>query len=522
MKLFKILPVLCGAILPLAPTLVRAQDAPAAPAENTVFKANMSLARTSEKNNKGVALTYYKKALEKALTDDEKAQAQLGIGNNITIRPKNDDPRGDNAARLAAYQAVLDLPGASAAQKITARLGIAEGDFQLEQHEAAQGNFQTVIESTEATDEQKIKARQLSGETLIALKRYDEARARLGAITINDKASRLQKTAAHRTIARSYLRQDKTFEAQAEIKKLAAPGLKDEEAVQVYLSSGDFFREEKKPVLARASYEMIPALSAASGEANIKALLQIGATYFDEKNYAKAREIWAFIPSMRGAGKLTRDAWHSTGVAYTEEKNYAAAREAFSKWREASTSDVPAQVSAWEIIASTFLEEKNYPAARESLANVSKLGANLFNIHDKAQLNLREKMGLVQVYRVEGDFTQAATFSKQILDATPISNTMPLYYYEAHKQVKATAEAMAKERVSMDAAYTLYEALEKHYPYEFNKGEANMAMGDILVAQGKKDEAKAKYQRVIELRKNYDDAKIAQGKIDKLDGKAGA
>ena len=46
-----------------------------------------------------------------------------------------------------------------------------------------------------------------------------------------------------------------------------------------------------------------------------------------------------------------------------------------------------------------------------------------------------------------------------------------------------------------------------------------MAMGDILAAQGKKEEAKAKYLRVIELRKNYDDAKVAQQKIDKLDGK---
>ncbi|HEX2614695.1 MAG TPA: hypothetical protein VHL10_04320, partial [Nitrososphaera sp.] len=93
------------------------------------------------------------------------------------------------------------------------------------------------------------------------------------------------------------------------------------------------------------------------------------------------------------------------------------------------------------------------------------------------------------------------------------------YYYDARNQVKAAADEMAKEAASMDAAFYLYEAWEKLFPYEFNKGEANMAMGDILVAQGKKDEAKAKYQRVIELRQNYDDAKIAQQKIDKLDGK---
>ncbi len=45
-----------------------------------------------------------------------------------------------------------------------------------------------------------------------------------------------------------------------------------------------------------------------------------------------------------------------------------------------------------------------------------------------------------------------------------------------------------------------------------------MGISDILLAQGKPEEAKAKYQRVMELRKNYDAYKIAQEKIKRIEG----
>ena len=62
----------------------------------------------------------------------------------------------------------------------------------------------------------------------------------------------------------------------------------------------------------------------------------------------------------------------------------------------------------------------------------------------------------------------------------------------------------------------LYEALEKHHPYEKEDAEANLGMGDILLAQGKREEARAKYQKAFELRKTYDEGKLAQQKLDQL------
>ncbi len=493
-----------------------------APAPDAEFKNFINQARSFDTKNPGAAQGYYKKALEKAQSDEQKAEAQLGLGNSTPLRAKSDDPKNENAARLSAFQAVLDLTGATTVQKNAARLGLALTQFQTEQYETALSNYQSLVDSAEATPAQKNTAQIGGGETLLALKRFDDARTRLEAFLKANTGSPAQNTVAHRLIALSYLGQNNGTAAQVVMKKLAAvPSLKDEQIAVIYRTTGDFFREQKQPALSRAAYEMIPPLADASIKANIEALMKIGLTYFDEKNFGKAREIWAAVLDMRGGQESTADVWQFTGVAYAHEKNYVAAREAGGKWRDATTN-IPTKVSAWETIASTFLEEKNYAGARDALANIGKLGITLPNPHDKAQLNLRQKVGVVQVFRQEGDFVQAAATLKEILAAVPIGAGDPSYYYEARKQYKAVADEMAKDKASMDAALGLYEAWEKFYPYEFNKGEANMAMGDILAAQGKKDEAKAKYQRVIELRKNYDDAKIAQSKMDKLDGKAGA
>jgi tetratricopeptide (TPR) repeat protein len=497
------------------------------PSTQAEYNQNISSARQYEDKQPGVALEYYKRALKAAQDDVQKAYAQLGIGKTTTLHPKGEaDPKNENAARLAAFQTALDLPGASAVQKHQARLGIGETQFALEQYEAALTHFETVAnDATGAQPDQRNRGTLGAGETLIALKRYDQSRARLQqfleANTANttDVVLKSYKTVAHQLIARSYLQQDNPRMALIQMKKLAAPTMKDSEAAQIYLNNGDFFRGEKQPALARASYEMVPALADPPIVENGKALVRIGATYYDEKQYDKAREIWSHVPQTRGAAiNHVGDSWHSIGVSYFEEKNYDKAREAFGQWRD--VSDLPTKVKAVETIASVYLQEKKYAEARNSLTGIGALGANMANIHDKAQLDLRQKIGTAQIYRAESDFAQATTLYKEILTATPNSNTQPTYYYEAHKQVKAAADEMAKTPASMDAAYAIYEAWEKHHTAEFNKGEANMAMGDILVAQGKKDEAKAKYQRVIELRKNYDDAKIAQQKIDKLDGKA--
>lgn len=495
-----------------------------APLPNLAFRENIGRANQFENTQPGVALEYYKRALEEARSDIQKADAQLGIGKTTPFHDKGEaDPKNENIARRRAFEIVLALPEASGPQKNKARLELSAMQLNFEQYDLALASVEAVLQDTQGSQPaQRGEASLRAGEALIGLKRYDEARQRLSDF-LETKADPQQsalinntlRTLARRAIAKSYLAQNNPRLAQAEMKKRVTPETKADEATQIYISDGDFFREQKQPALARQSYEMVPTLADATAADNIKAVLQIGASYFDENNYEKARETWNLVPQMRGGtNKSTGEAWHSIGVSHYQEKNYEKAREAFGQWRD--VADLPVKVQAWETIATTFLEEKNYEKAREALTNVGKLGDALVSSDDKAQLNLRQQFGIAQIYRAENNFAQAATTYKAILDMVPVAQTDPLYFGQSRNQVKAAADEMAKEAASRDAAYSIYEKWETVFPYEFNKAEANMAMGDILTAQGKKEAAKAKYQKVIELRKTYDDAKIAQQKIDKL------
>ena len=438
----------------------QAQDAAALQAQ---FNQNIAGARQYESKDQSIALEYYKRALKVAQDDVQKVTVQLGIGQTTPLHPKGEaDPKGDNAARLAAFQVVLDSPAATATQKLEARMGIGQTQqFAFEQYEPALAHFEAIAGDAGAPADLKGRAILGGGETLMSLKRYDEARTRLNQLLAANTApvteawQKAQRTVAHKLMARSYLQQENPRMALITIKKAVAPTLKDLEASQEYLSYGDFFRSEKQPALARALYEMVPTLADAPMQDNGRALVQIGLAYTDEKNYAKAREIWAALSETRGAAiNHVGDAWHNIGVTYYEEKNYEKAREAFVKWREAA--DLPTRVQAWETIASTYLAEKNYVKARETLAGLSTIAAGLSNAQDKAILSLRQKTGVAQTYKAEGDWVQTATAYKEMLAAVPVANGTPSYYYEARRQVKEAADELAKTPASMDAAYAIY------------------------------------------------------------------
>jgi hypothetical protein len=122
---------------------------------------------------------------------------------------------------------------------------------------------------------------------------------------------------------------------------------------------------------------------------------------------------------------------------------------------------------------------------------------------------------------VEGDVPQAIARYQAVLDhikdfTGTLMGVKPSEHYEAPKTVKAAADKLAIEPATMGNAYTIYEALEAFYPYELQKAEALIGMGDILVAQGKPLNARTKYEKAVQLRKNYAEGKLAQEKLNAL------
>jgi len=133
---------------------------------------------------------------------------------------------------------------------------------------------------------------------------------------------------------------------------------------------------------------------------------------------------------------------------------------------------------------------------------------------------LGQQVDIAGVYRAEGDFTQAAASYVEALNSVTQYyagwNDKPLPYYTVRDIVWKAVREMDKKPASQMAAYTIYEALEKNSPYPKQKADAFLGMGDILLAQSKRDEAKAKYEKALELRKNYDEGKTAAEKLKAL------
>ena len=488
--------------------------------EDANFKGLISAAEYYEKANRPAeAAHYYRLAIKRAANDAERAQAHLGVAKYTPIRYSHTAEKDFGVDKIAAYQNVVTLPDAPATAKIEAYFGKAEVQAATTQYDAALTSLKALAEIPEATPEQKRKALLWRGEILVQAKRYDEARTTLADLIKAPDAKFEENLAAHQAIARSHLRQVNFTDALAEIARInALPGPTDEQRADIHIANGTMLAEAGHHKAARDEYAKVAVLADATVEKNFVARYKIGESYFNEKNYLSAREAWTQAVELRGAEKHAADVWKAIGIANVFEKNYEKAREAYQKWLAVPTLDFKGKVLAWQHIAASYTEEKKYAEAREALGNISKLAPANATFWDNLQFKLRQEFDIADVYRTEGDFTRAGETYVAILQDVPVSTTLqPPFYNEAREQVQKAAGALAKDKASMTAAYTVYEALEKVYPYAKQDAEAFLGMGDILLAQGKPAEAKEKYQKALELRKTYDEGKLAQEKISKIE-----
>jgi len=490
--------------------------------EDGDFKQLISAAEYYVKYNRGGdAARFYSLAAKKATTDSELAQAYLGAGKHTPIRYGKPDPTTDGVAKLEHYQKLLDLPAAPAAARIDAYFGKAETEAALKRYDAALASLNLLVAIPEVTAQQKRKRLLWTGQILTDAARYDEARADLNAL-INAADSTLnEQLLAHQSITRTYMRQVNLSAALAQIRKINfMNGFTDTQRADNHLSNAALLTEFGRHPEARAELERVAVLADAPNDRSLQARLSIGHAFYSEKNYAKATEVWLQVLDMRGGAVHAKVIWQAVGVGYAEAKDYVKAREAYQKWLAVPGLDVKSKVQAWQYTGHAYLQEKNYAAAREAIANIDK--GTYPTTFDGSALYLRRLMDTADIYAAEGDFVGVVASYNAMLDhiktfAVTLMGTKPQDHYEAPRQIKAVADKLSQDKATMATAYSIYEALEKFYPYELQKAEADLGMGDILLAQGKPVEARAMYEKALALRKNYNEGKIAREKLAALD-----
>jgi tetratricopeptide (TPR) repeat protein len=485
-------------------------------ADNAEFSQAIKMADSyALRQQSSIALGYYQQALQKAQNDGERALAQLGIARNTPVRVPGEASDQAGVKKNAEFLKVLALPEATTTAKADAQLGMAQVQAELRHFESATTLLTQIEAMPDAGADQKFKAQNWRGQILIELKQYDQAYVALTDYLANAPLDQDGKIETWRHLARIHLARNEGAKAKEVLAKTVAfPDLKDNKIADIHIANGDFLSARDFWAAARDEYVQVAVLTEADVAKSVLARFQIGQTYFREKNYAAARETWTPMIGMHGAEQHVPALWKAIGQSYEQEKEYSQARAAYEKWLAVPGLEVKNKVGAWQAIADTHVQEKNYAAAREVLGNIGQ-GAL-----PGSDLYLQQQFDTAEVYRAENDFAQAAARYVDALNSVTqyyaALSDKPLVYYTVRDMVWKAVREMDKEPASQMAAYTIYEALEKNSPYEKQKADAFLGMGDILLAQGKRDEAKAKYEKALELRKNYDEGKIAAERLKVL------
>ncbi|HEY0075951.1 MAG TPA: hypothetical protein VGB77_17755 [Abditibacteriaceae bacterium] len=318
------------------------------------------------------------------LSPEARSEALLGKAemyaslNNSLIPVRREEVQ----AALADYNQVLAIEAAPPTKKAQALLGISAMQDYLEQPQEALAALKRVLEMPGATIAQKTQALFTQGRQLAVLNRREEARAAWAQIIAMEGAEALQKINAHRLLIRFDL-QDKNLAAVpaqiAQINVLLA-GLPDDKKVQERKANASLLSRAGFPALARTEYEAVRQIPGASVSESALALRAVGATYEEEKNYAKAREVWETALLIKDVSPMLQTMLlEDIGKSYALQGLYPAARGAYQRLialprlKELASKEISIG-EAWLLIGDSYLAEKNYTEARRAYGKAEEGG----------------------------------------------------------------------------------------------------------------------------------------------------
>lgn len=327
----------------------------------------------------------YNKVLEMTdLTPAMRSDALLGRAeNHLTLGLIPNPPRRDVIeAALADYNQALAIEAVSDEKKAQALLGIASVQSFMQQPEEVLKSLTRVIEMPGATIAQKTAALDTKARNLAGLNRRPEARITLAQLIALEGVAPLDKIMAHRLLA-YYSLQEKDFaDVPAQVAKITAllPALPEEKQIETRNNSGFLLSKAGFPALARIEYEAVRQIPGASVSQGALALRAVGATYEEEKNYARAREVWETALLIKDVSPMLQTMLlEDIGKSYALQGLYPAARGAYQRLialpglKELASKEISIG-EAWLLIGDSYLAEKNYAEARRAYRKAEEGG----------------------------------------------------------------------------------------------------------------------------------------------------
>jgi len=287
-KLFVVFALLCATVSCYADTTaVPAPPPPASPGDFTSMFGAGSADGLHGKYDKGIAeLT---KAVSLATTNEQKAEALFQIGNMYLAQKKFTEAR-------ANYDKVLAMDQINPSLKASAWMPYAESYSQEGKYHEARAAYNNILSLKDVPRSFHFYAQRKKIETYLSARQYVQARKESEKLNSSNKIFAVTSVVAAYYIGESYL-DEGNFETA---RKQFAKALN--------------FKEDKN--------NSSPDNNMMFDIYQQKALLGIALSYFNQKQYGKAREEYAKIVKMNRWGKFKSEAANEIRVIDNMQKNW--------------------------------------------------------------------------------------------------------------------------------------------------------------------------------------------------------
>lgn len=244
----------------------------------------------------------------------------------------------DYAAAQKAADEAIQLAGDNLGEKIDAILFKAQVAQSLKDFEGAKAECAKVLAESKATIPQKIAAINRQAAVLLAEKKPDEARA-------------------------------------VYLKAIEMPGLPaDTEKPRLLISLGKTYDIEKDYVKAAEIYNKVAAEAGVPVYFKIQAVKSIALGQIDRGKYDDARTEYArllALPDLKPVDRFA--ALLDIGASFEKQKEFARAREEFSKAAAVEEIDARTKANALTRVAKTFASEGDLPSLKRSMASLAEV-----------------------------------------------------------------------------------------------------------------------------------------------------
>jgi tetratricopeptide (TPR) repeat protein len=428
----------------------------------------------------------------------------------------------DITAALKDLDSATKVEGAPDPNRAAAYLQLAALQHGIGRREPAEASLAVVLALPGATDDQKAQALIASGNISQQNKAPDKARAAWSRV-VELMAGADYKLIAYRSLAQSFLAEEKLDQAQAELAKaLQLPGLGDPDKATLFDELGGIQLGSGSHAAARESYSKIGELPNAGAIQRMDAVLNVGKTYAAEKNYPAARETWEKLAASATSHAV--DALRLIGMTHAEEKNYPAARAAFERWL-ALPLDNYWKEDAWLLVGQVHELERNWTGARDAFQKL------LQDPQTRSSRKVQAVLGQIRTHQVEKNpeavlqgYAALPDAFKSTRQSSPAELSEVARLHTAVSQhLRQVAGGYGKEKATLPSAVSLYRVAEKLQQTDSDRASVCLELGDVLLAHGMPAEAKAEYQKVVALGNALSDQKQkAASKLKEIDEKSKA